>query len=505
MAAHVKVVSTDLRQATIKVNPGTYLQDIVNQACDKFGKTSGTYLLKHKEKQLDLSNTFRNSGLVSGAKLELIVGSKTPSAISIALYLPERERKLAGLADTERLFEKLASDVTIWKVLRHFESHVLKGKAVNITGRGEPKITNGRSQGGGQLYYETPVLQIEQRSLSTFVDFQKTLGQLGYNSGSVAMRLSFQKTDRTFADAMADISRYFEEEEQAMKEATKDEVKEKPAEASGSVADIPAADHQQDGTPTSVAEAQSDSQGDGRDTTNREGADKMDVDTTPSDPLQPISVFSAPSSDTPHAARTTEPDDIYIPGIQHAQLHQQRLKNAGQNKRLLSDQELAEEAAERQAKLAAVKEVKVRVRFPDTTQAVWNIHPDNTGEFLYKAVRGVMASPSAKFELAPAGVHTVPIRDDGTKLIAGYKLVGNTVIILRWHDSVSNTIRTAPFLKEKASLLAQEVEIPEIPQVEEEAPPAPGPSKSNAAEKPKGEGVGLKKGMPKWLKLGNKK
>jgi len=58
---------------------------------------------------------------------------------------------------------------------------------------------------------------------------------------------------------------------------------------------------------------------------------------------------------------------------------------------LLSDQELLEEAAERQAKLAAVKEVQVRVRFPDNTQATWKIHPDHTGEFLHNAVRAVMA------------------------------------------------------------------------------------------------------------------
>ncbi|KAK8114268.1 UBX domain protein [Apiospora kogelbergensis] len=504
MATNVKVVSTDLRQTTIKVNPGTYLTDVLEQACSRLKLSADKYLLKHNQKQLDLSNTFRNAGLIPGAKLELVFRSKTPSAIIVALDLPEREAKL--LSGTRRLTETLSSDVTIWKILRHFESHILEGKGVNITGRGEPQVSNGGTQGGGQLYYETPVVQIEQRSFSTFVDFQKTLAQLGYNTGRVAMRLSFQKTDRTFAEAMADISQYFQEEEQATREAAGDTVEGEPAEASSSAADAAAAtEPPQDNASSSVAETRGDSQGDGLDTTKEEDTDKMEVDTTPTDPLQPVSVFSAPASGTPHAAHTTEPDDIYTPGIQHAQLHQQRLKNAGQNKRLLSDEEIRDEEAEKQAKLAAVKKVQVRVRFPDNTQASWEIHPDHTGKFLHDAVRTVMAAQGATFKLRPAGVATVPIRDDGTKVIAGYGLVGATLINLVWDDSVPKSIRGQPFLKADAARRAREVEIPEIPRGEEEAAPASGPSKGSVVEKPKGDsGGGGKKGMPKWLKLGKK-
>ncbi|KAK7969529.1 hypothetical protein PG996_002029 [Apiospora saccharicola] len=497
MATNVKVISTDLRQATIKANPGTYLTEILEQACTKFHLSADKYLLKHKQKQLDLSNTFRSAGLSPGAKLELVARSKTPSAIKIALDLPQREAQLAG---ERRLTENLSSDTTIWKALRHFESQKLKGKGVNITGRGEPQISNGGTQGGGQLYYETPVLQIEQRSLSTFADFQKTMAQLGYNSGNVLIRLSFQKTDKTFADAMADISQYFQEEEQATKEeATEEPVKKEPAEASSSAADTPAAEPSRDDEPSSAAEAQGDSI-----SATQDGPDTMYVDSTPADPLQPVSIFAAPSSSTPHAAHTKEPDEIYEPGIMHAQLIQQRLKTAGQNKRLLSDQELAEEDAEKQAKLAAVKEVKVRVRFPDNTQATWVIHPDHTGGFLYNAVRTVMAAQGAKFKLIPAGAK-VPIRDDSTKLIAGYSLTGSTLVNLLWDDSVPTETRKQAFLNADVSRRAREVEIPEPPQAEEEASPAPGPSKAGSGEKPKGEG-GLKKGgVPKWLKLPGKK
>lgn len=495
MATNVKVISTDLRQATIKVNPGTYLTEILEQACTKFHLPADKYLLKHKQKQLDLSNTFRSAGLIPGAKLELVARSKTPSAINIALDLPQREAQLAG---TRRLTERLSSDITIWKALRHFESQILKGKGVNITGRGEPQISNGGTQGDGQLYYETPVLQIEQRSLSSFADFQKTMAQLGYNSGNVLIRLSFQKIDKTFADAMADISQFFQEEEQATKEeVTEEPVKEELAEASSSVADTPAAEPSQEHEPSSAAEARGDSI-----SATQDGPDTMDVDSTSADPLQPVSVYAAPSSSTPHAAHTTEPDEIYEPGIVHAQFHQQRLKNAGQNKRLLSDQELAEEAAEKQAKLAAVRKVTIRVRFPDNTQADWVIHPDHTGGFLHNAVRTVMAAEGAKFKLIPAGAK-VPIRDDSTKLIAGYSLAGSTLVNLIWDESVPTETRKQPFLKEDASRRACEVEIPEPPQAEEEAAPAPGPSRAGADERPRGEG-GAKKSIPKWFKLGKK-
>lgn len=46
MSAHVVVIGTDLRRATVKVNPGTYLTDVLEQACAKLGLKSDGYLLK---------------------------------------------------------------------------------------------------------------------------------------------------------------------------------------------------------------------------------------------------------------------------------------------------------------------------------------------------------------------------------------------------------------------------------------------------------------------------
>jgi tether containing UBX domain for GLUT4 len=46
MATNVKVVSTDLRQATIKVDPDTYLTQVLESACKKFNLPPDKFLLK---------------------------------------------------------------------------------------------------------------------------------------------------------------------------------------------------------------------------------------------------------------------------------------------------------------------------------------------------------------------------------------------------------------------------------------------------------------------------
>ena len=46
MSAHVEVVSTDLRRAKVKVSPGTYLVDVLAEACKKLNLKSDKYELK---------------------------------------------------------------------------------------------------------------------------------------------------------------------------------------------------------------------------------------------------------------------------------------------------------------------------------------------------------------------------------------------------------------------------------------------------------------------------
>lgn len=494
MATNVKVVSTDLRQTTIKVTPGVYLTEILEQACSKFALPSDKYLLKYQQKQLDLSNTFRSAGLIPGAKLELVARSKTPSAINIALDLPEAEAKAAG---TRRVTARLPSDFTLWKVLRQFESQLLAGKSVNITARGSPRQTNASTGGGsGQLYYESPVLQIEQRSFSSFTDFQKTIAQLGYNSGNVLIRLSFRVADQTLVDAMADITQYFAQEEQDAEQAATEAASEAPAApseapdntATGPSPESPGKSAVQPDSQTATPDA--DPQGPSA------VPDAMDVDSGTGDPFTPVSVFSAPSSSTPAAARTAESDEEYMPRIAHALLSQQRLKGEGQNTRLLSDQEIAEEAAAKKAKLSAIKTIEVRVRFPDNTTATWKPDSSATGAYLYQAARRVLAAPDASFKLVPAGARD-PIRNDDSKLLEDQGLSPRTLVHLIWDDSVPQEVRKQPAMNQTTSSRATEIAIPQVVEGAEEPTPLPTPRPSQP-EKPKA------KGIPKWLKMGKK-
>lgn len=47
MSAHVEVIATDLRRAKVKVTPGTFLVDVLREACRKLNLSSDKYLLKY--------------------------------------------------------------------------------------------------------------------------------------------------------------------------------------------------------------------------------------------------------------------------------------------------------------------------------------------------------------------------------------------------------------------------------------------------------------------------
>jgi tether containing UBX domain for GLUT4 len=235
----------------------------------------------------------------------------------------------------------------------------------------------------------------------------------------------------------------------------------------------------------------------------------MDIDSTtpPTNPLEPVSVFSAPSGTTPVAALRQDSDSAFTPTLAHAQLHQARLLAGAQNKRLKSDAELEADAAAEAARLAAVRSVQVKVRFPDGTSAQWRFGPDDTGAMLYRAVRGVMAHETQPFKMVIPGAGAGTIRDgDGPKdtLVRGHGLRGGVLISLVWDDGASKAARTQPFLKEDVARLAKEVVVPETPRSEPEDDKAAAPP---VAKKEKGEGgvEGMAKKLPKWLKLPGKK
>lgn len=470
------------------------LQIRMNTHCTR--KTTNKH--RHKQKIVDLAGPYRTSGLGPGAKLELVQRSKSASVVSIALDV-----------NGQRYTKKLPSDMTLWMVMRQFES---AETGLNITGRGVPKGTS-----SGQLYHEAPVVNIMGREYSALEDLQKTLLQCGISSGSIVLRVTFRLTDRPLYDALQEIGHYLKDVEPEQPKAGEN------AEAMpGSDGDKP---KEVDGSPTQEApDSQAIAATNTEEAATRTPADsstaakRMEVDETPAatagptDPLQPTGVFSAPSSSTPAAARTHEDDSVYEPTIVHAQLRQHQLQQRSQNTRLKSDAELAAEAAEEAAKLANIARAEVKVRFPDQTSAVWVVTPDETGAFLYQAIRSVMAHPAQPFRLMVPGPKTV-VHEDGKKLIAGYRLRGREMLHLVWDDSVSAAARREPFLKGSVASKAREVVVPEIPQAGQDeednasGASAAGPSTRPARtvrEKSALDSEAVKKKLSKFLGLGKK-
>ncbi|KAL6908270.1 GLUT4 regulating protein TUG domain-containing protein [Trichoderma evansii] len=503
MSSHVVVIATDLRRTTIKVSPGTYLSDVLAEACKKLGLDGDKYLIKHKQKQVDLSIPFRTSGLLAGAKLELVQKSKSPSAVQIALQIPQPEAKeIPG----GRLIKKFPSDLSIWQVLRQFESgEASAGKNINITARGVAQTVNSENSGAGQLYYETPVLNIMGRELGSFVDFQKSLSQLGHNSGNVLIRLSFRRTDQTLYEAMEQIGTFFKEEEKQKQEekenaapiVPEDKPKDLPTDGDVPMTEAPAesinntAEAQQEPAPEATQDSTS----------------SIQSETKNSDPqsrFEPVNVFLAPTNSTPAAALAPVDETDFTPSVAQAQLHQARLLESSRNKRLLSDREIEEKEAAEQAKIDAVKSVLIKVRFPDNTSSDWEVGPSDSGAFLYQAVRHVMANNGQSFHLVIPGSKTV-IKDEDTpkhNLIRAYKLSGRVLVSLVWNDDVPKEARKQPFLKANFAQQGQTIKVPEIPTVEDDKAGPSVPQVQKPPAKEGGDGSGKK--MPKWLKLGKK-
>ncbi|PNY28273.1 Tether containing UBX domain for GLUT4 [Tolypocladium capitatum] len=512
MSSHVVVIATDLRRTTIKVAPGTYLIDVLQEACKKLNLASDKYLIKHKLKQVDLSVPFRTSGLIPGAKLELVQKSNSPSAVQIALQIPQPDAKeIPG----GRLIRRFPSDLTLWKMLRQFESgDASAGRNINITARG---VAGGVTSGSGQLYYETPVLNIMGRELATFADFQKTLSQLGHNSGSVLMRLSYKRTDQTLFEAMEQISQFFKEAEEQDQKKPDNEAPEPDNEAPEQPRDAAMTDAAPQPPPessnipndTQLPPSQED-----QITSSTTAATRPPQEPSPSpnaepstakDPYLPVNVFLAPTGTVPAAALAPPDEADFTPTLAHAQLHQARLQHSSRNKRLHSDKELEELAAAESARLSAIKSVLVKVRFPDNTSSDWHVGPAETGSFLYKAVRHVMASPQHPFHLVLPGGKTV-VQDDASPhhaLIKAYKLAGRVLVHLVWDDGVPADVRKQPFLRANVAQQGQAIRLPDVPKAVDDDRPAP------AAQQPRVErsddgGEGGTKKIPKWFKFGKK-
>ncbi|OKL62257.1 hypothetical protein UA08_02810 [Talaromyces atroroseus] len=524
MSSHVVVIDSTARRAVIKTNPSKPLADVLQEACSKLGLNASQYGLKHQSKQVDLSLIFRLSGLSSGAKLELVQLSKSPSVVTVALQLPESE---AQGAPNGRLLDKFPSTTTLWFVLRKFEAGVAgNGSTRNLTARAAP-ATDNAANGNGRLYYQTPVLQVMGRELADFSDLQKSLAQLGFNSGNVLFRLSFRTTQQPFEDAVTMISQYFKEPEEE-----KD-----PTSAITGAAAVSSAPVQEpesvvttaQDTPQTIdtPEASTLSSPTPFPPSEETATEAQATETVPTLSVseRPVTVYKPPTNATPHFALASYDEQDYVPSIEHAKSHQERLNQLSQNVRLPSDKEIADKAAAEQERLASITETEVKIRFPDQSQVVAKFKQADTGSSLYSFVRGCL-SPSfvnEKFSLVifaatlkqpragPGGPRLAIPDSDEEYLIKDLGVRGRVLVNFTWAESSPASAATTAILKPELRTQAQDIQIPSVPGITDD----------EAAEKNKQSafsklGMGLKKdggsgsgrkggGVPKWLKLPGKK
>jgi tether containing UBX domain for GLUT4 len=419
------------------------------------------------------------------------------------------------MAPGGRLLDKFPSNTSLWMILRKFETSGTIN--LNFTGRGVAQTVNGPS-GAGRIYYETPVLNIMGRELSSFGDLQKTLAQLGLNSGSSLIRLTFRNTEQPLEEAMAEIGQYFQSvagpvapgahASSATNNLSTPDIETGPAtdaiagepnpDTSNAVAvDPPESSTSSDNIPTALTPA-----------TPSEASAPEEVVVGPNQ--RPLSVFAAPSSSTPKAALDPHNEDDYAPTVAHAKLHQQSLQARSHNQRLLSDAELQHQAEEKAARQAAVKEVSIKVRFPDQLQVVSSFNIIDSGSTLYDFVRGVMVAEKEPFALvwmSPKGPKTIP-NDPKVRLITDLGFAGRVLVSFNWEDGANAEARKMPTLKSEFASKAKELQVQEIAAAEARDAEDKAASAATAKEKEKqkepGSG-GKSKGVPKWLKLPGKK
>ncbi|KAI4133461.1 MAG: hypothetical protein LQ338_000197 [Usnochroma carphineum] len=462
---------------------------------------------RYNNKILDLSNPIRLSGLSSGAKLELALLSRSPSVVSVALQLPENEAQ--GIPGG-RLIGKYPSNTTLWLVLRDFEH---KAPHRNYTQRGKSRTANSES-GAGRLYHEAPVLSIMGRELSSFTDLQKTLAQLGYNHGSVLLRLSFRISETPLEEAMEQIDLYFKSVEGGSRagahatsmttsESIPDNVEPILAEEdSGAKSPAEPMTPKQDDT---VIPGMPSAQQQTRSPTSEETppsatTTSATTTTTAADSGQrPRTVYKPSSSSAPRAAQQRFQEADFEPTIRQAKLHQARLQQEGRNKTLLSDKELAEKENARAQKLAEIKAVEIRIRFPDGLMTHDTFSNLDTAKTLYDFVKEDLNNESEPFVLkftSNKGTRTIP-QNSTERLIADLGMSGRTLVNFLWDEGASLESRTKPVLKQHLREQAKEIEVPHVPEVEVPAEPA---ETSNAGRQREDGASGSKIGKPKWMK-----
>ncbi|KAB2100839.1 hypothetical protein AG0111_0g10810 [Alternaria gaisen] len=508
--SHVVVFNSYARTFKIPTTPTKYLTEVRDEACQKFGVNKDQFTLKYNNKPISLSQQIRLANLPQGARLELVQASRSPTVISVALQLPASEQN-------KRLTSKFASNTSLWEILRHFESG--QGANYNFTQRGIPEMSG--ASGAGRLHYEQPVITVMpgHKEQSNFVELQQTLSQLGFDSGSALLKLSYKNSGTPLEEAMAQITQYFKSTEpasagaegahasttdqlasipdpaQAAPEATQvvagetvrnDEPDPEPMEVDSKPAAQPvqephvstennATENVENISPAAALAAATSTASSAPAEPTQSHAQASQTSSQPSEQSRNVQIFSAPTSSTPQAARNAFNESDYLPTIEHAKAHQNALLGKTRNTRLLSDKELEEQEKERQAKIdaAAEKGGALRIRMPDGALIQMSFNKNDTAVGLYDFVRGFLEKKNEPFQLkntSPTG-RLVLIPQDNKRLVHDLRFFNNELITFQWADNASAEVRASRHtLSQEWQAKAQALKVEE-PVREEKAQP----------------------------------
>ena len=422
--------------------------------------------------------------------------------VSVALQLPESE---AQGAQNGRLLDKFPSTTTLWLVLRKFEAGVAGNAATrNLTARGVPS-TNSGATGAGRLYYQSPVIQVMGRELSSLTDLQRSLGQLGFNSGSALLRLSFRTTEQPLEDAMAGIDAYFKSVDDEQGTTGGIETPGLNQNTPGSSETGPSSTPQSSSLEAPPAEPEPFAE-QSVSTSNAHSPQPQTISSTDPALSRPVTIFAPPTNTTPQSAQTPYNERDYIPTIAHAKSHQRRLNESSRPVRLPTDAEIAAQESSTQEKLANISEVEVKVRFPDQSQVVSKFGQEDTTQVLYGFVRGCLEPSLAgeKYALSSAtannGQSTIPDTDRKILLIRDLGMKGRVLVNFSWDEKAAFKARSsgAQILKPELRSQAKDIKVQEPSYVADEEDQVM--EQRKPPEKKGGSG-----GIPKWLKLPGKK
>lgn len=528
MSSHVVVVDKTARRFTFKVSPETVLSEVFQQACKKAGVDTSLHGLKHGNKTLDLSLPFRFTKLSPGAKLELVqlpkARSSAPASVTVALQMMDS-------SNNSRVTEKFPNTASIWSILRSFEqqSRSLGVGGINITE--QAVVPTNESGGSSRLFYAMPVVQIVNRELATLEDLQKTLQEMGFNSGTALLRLKLRPTEIPLEEALERISEIT---------PAVTPLPATPAELAPILSSPPPPPRQS----TSVMEGEPSSSGDSG---NRE----MDIDLVssierappvvptqptvstqsplltgmtqlprfstalkpPRNPSQPraVTVFAPAQGTIPEAAKLQFDDSEYDLTVAQARKIQANLVASGRPQRLLSEVELAEKERERIEKREKVSEIEIRVRFPDHMIIQTTFQGVDKAEDLYSFVQSTLRYPEEPFYLyiAPPVKRISP---QAGRLSLDLQFTHRTLVNFSWEQAVSGKAMAEPALNDNYLAQAKAIKVDksqlEMAGVEDEDEERDkgkrqGAGRAGGSASGSGNGGGGK--LPKWLKLGGKK